>query len=80
MRKDENEWPKKFAVEDSAEVKTERKKAHVLTVVTEEITKIGNVIDIERFSSLGKLLRVTAWVKRFVTNLKQKREKRELKK
>ena len=78
LRKDESEWPKKFVLEDSVEVKTERKKAFVFTVVTDEAAKIGNVIDIERFSSLGKLLRVTAWVKRFITNLKQKREKREL--
>ena len=51
LRKDESEWPKKFVLEDSAEVKTERKKAFVFTVVTDEAAKIGNVIDIERFSS-----------------------------
>ena len=29
-------------------------------------------IDVERFSCVRKLLRVTAWVKRFVDNLKRK--------
>ena len=33
---------------------------------------IENVIDIKRFNSLQKLLRVTSWVKRFVNNLKKK--------
>ena len=38
---------------------------------------IKNVIDIERFNSLQKLLRVTSWVKRFVNNLKKKVLKKE---
>ena len=42
---------------------------------------IENVIDIKRFNSLQKLLRVTLWVKRFVNNLKMKvLEKETLKK
>ena len=38
---------------------------------------IKNVIDIKRFNSLQKPLRVTSWVKRFVKNLKQKVLKKE---
>ena len=38
---------------------------------------IENVIDIKRFNSLQKLLRVTSWVKRFVNNLKKKVLKKE---
>ena len=41
---------------------------------------IENVIDIKRFSSLQKLLRVTSWVKRFVNNLKKVLKKETSKK
>ena len=39
---------------------------------------IENVIDIKRFNSLKKLLRVTSWIKRFVNNLKMKVLKKEI--
>ena len=39
---------------------------------------IGNVIDIQRFNDLVKLLKVTAFVLRFVNNLKAKRDKKSL--
>ena len=38
---------------------------------------IENVIDVKRFKSLQKLLRVTLWVKRFVSNLRKKVLKKE---
>ena len=38
---------------------------------------IENVIDIKRFISLQKLLRVISWVKRFVNNLNKKVLKKE---
>ena len=41
---------------------------------------IENVIDIKRFNSLQKLLRVTSWVKRFVNNLKKVLKKETSKK
>ena len=74
-------WPKKFLLTESADVKEEMKKSVVLasTTARESVNTIGQAIDIERFSSLGKLLRVTAYVKRFVVNLRRKLEKREIK-
>ena len=38
---------------------------------------IENVIDVKRFKSLQKLLRVTLWFKRFVNNLRKKVLKKE---
>ena len=38
---------------------------------------IETVVDIKRFNSIQKLLRVTSWVKRFVNNLKKKVLKKE---
>ena len=80
LRKGEESWPTTLVLEDSTEIKEERKKICVLSVVTEKSEKLNNVVNVERFNSLDKLLRVTAWVKRFVNNLKHKKEKRELKK
>ena len=73
-------WPQTFPLTESVEVKEEMKKAAVLIATTsmESVDTIGQAIDIERFSSLGKLLRVSAYVKRFVSNLRKKYEKREM--
>ena len=73
-------WPQTFPLTESVEVKEEMKKAAVLITTTamESVNTIGQAIDIERFSSLGKLLRVSAYVKRFVSNLRKKYEKREM--
>ena len=50
----------------------ERKKAQVLSVQAEPIICLSNIIDINRCSSLGKLLRVTAYVRRFINNIKSR--------
>eukprot|EP00794_Sanderia_malayensis_P001256 gene1256-biopygen483 len=42
-------------------------------------TGIGQIVDIDRYSTLNRLLRITAWVKRAVANLKGKRNKGEVK-
>ena len=71
-------WPRDFSLEDSTEVKEERKKASVMLNVAQRSKQISEVIDLNRFSTLSKLLRVTAYVQRFLGNLRLKREKREL--
>lgn len=43
-------------------------------MVVEKQPRLSEIIDLSRFSTLSKVLRVTAWVKRFVENLKCKRE------
>ena len=81
LRESENNWPTSLVLEDSTEIKEERKRMPiVLSVVTEKVRTLSNVVNVERFNSLTKLLRVTAWVKRFVNNLKHKKEKRKLEK
>ena len=80
LRKCESEWPISLVLQNSNEVESERKKVCAFTVIEGEgIGKVGNVIALSRFSSLDKLLRVTAWVKRFLSNLKRAREKRNIK-
>ena len=63
-------WPKFNEVNVSVSVEEERKKVNVLSLQTEEIISISNVIDVNRYSSLSKLLRVTALVLRFLENIK----------
>ncbi len=65
--------------QNSREVKEERKKALIMTVATSQSYKISNLMEIERFSTAKRLLRVTSWVFRFVFNLKQKVGRREMK-
>ena len=82
LRKGEREWPTSLLIRESGEVAEERRKACVLSVITEEKkARVSNAIDINgKFNSLGRLLNVTAWVMRFIINVKQKREGKEMKK
>ena len=41
-------------------------------VFNEESYGIGNIMDINKYSKLKKLLRVTCWVRRFNKNIKNK--------
>ena len=74
----ERAWPKGILLSDSEEVKEEQRKSTVLSIVTEKQQRLFNVIDIHRYSTLGKLIKVTAWVKRFTESLKRKREGSDL--
>ena len=78
LRKPEGEWPKTMVLMESEDVKQEEKKSSTLSVVVEKQPRLREIIDLSRFSSLGKLLRVTVWVKRFVDNLKCRREGQDL--
>ena len=78
LTKGRNEWPKSLVIDESQEVGKERKKVNVLGVVVKEAKDISQVIDINRYSTFGKLLRVTAYVLRFIRNLKDRKEGKEL--
>ena len=78
MQEDEEKWPKFFPLEDSPDVGSERRKMNVMIAVQREKYGISNVVQIDRYGSLEKVLRVTAYVMRFVKNLKEKKAKREL--
>lgn len=49
-----------------------------ITKIEKEKENIENIIDINSFSSYKKLLRVTAWVKRFIENIRKKIKSEEL--
>ena len=78
LKKGRSEWPKSLVLDESDDVSKERKKVNVFATVVEEPQDICQVIDANRFSTLGKLLRVTAFVLRFIRNLKSKKEGKEL--
>ena len=77
---DREGWPKNIQVKESFEVSEERKKAAIAMTVTEGVTGLSQVVDINRFSKVGKLLRVTAYVKRFIRNVKKKMNGKEVNK
>ena len=62
-------WPVSKICETSES--TEEEKKVIVTLTNAEAKgEISNVIDIGRFSRLSKLLRVTAWVRRFQHNVR----------
>eukprot|EP00794_Sanderia_malayensis_P019569 gene19568-biopygen14530 len=77
LKKGEDQWPKKLEIRGSGEVGKEKNKMNVMVVSTNVQT--GQIIDIDKYSTLNRLLRITAWVKRVVANLKGKINKGEVK-
>ena len=73
-------WPNCSDFGEKNEALEEKKKS-IVVLGTIELSRndLENSIDISRFSSFNRLLRVTAWVLRFVKNIKLKQsENREL--
>ena len=79
LKENEGTWPRGMRLENMDGVNEETKNVTVLIKETETYPQIGNVIDINRFVSLRKLLRVTAMVKRFIENIEGGRAGRPLK-
>ena len=75
LQKGKESWPNWLPLEDSPDVSSEkRKSAQVMLITKNEEKKVSNVVNLERHGSLARLLRVTAYVMRFVSNLKKKRD------
>ena len=63
--------PVEFETEESS---LDMKKSCVLKVSIEETSNVESIMEIEKFSSLIKLYRVTAYVRRFIYNLRAKQK------
>eukprot|EP00112_Aurelia_sp_Birch-Aquarium-sp1_P002538 Seg128.14 transcript_id=Seg128.14/GoldUCD/mRNA.D3Y31 product="hypothetical protein" protein_id=Seg128.14/GoldUCD/D3Y31 len=75
LQKGKDCWPSWLPLEDSPDVSNEKKKsAQVMLITKKDEKRMSNVVKLERHGSLARLLRVTAYVMRFVRNLKKKRE------
>ncbi|XP_028404090.1 uncharacterized protein LOC114526763 [Dendronephthya gigantea] len=69
-----SDWPQLGDILPTPESKREEKKLSVnLMITVDSLYGISNLIKVNKFSSLTRLLRVTGWLKRFVANLKRKK-------
>jgi hypothetical protein len=70
------QWPSQpgHYQEDDSELKSPRNSVSTSTVNVTKIPSIMELMDASKYSSIGKLLRVTAYVLRFIYNLKQRRQ------
>ena len=66
-------WPCLESILPTSESKMEESFAVNLLINADSLFGISNVISLNKFSSLTKLLRLTAWVRRFAKNLKGKK-------
>jgi len=80
LRKGEEYWPKDFVAEESSDIDSERRNTPALVAITSKDMEKGlrAVMDLERYGSLHKLLRVTAYVLIFIKKLKSKRKGKDL--
>ena len=71
-------WPKQPVLEDTEESDKEKlKKDPKVLLATKSELGIGAVMDGSRFSKLQKLLRVTAWVTRFLWNVSATKNRKQ---
>ena len=68
----EEDWPEAIAVTDKAEVSKECRKVQAVFQLQNIAVMLQQAIDCKRFSKWRSLIRVTAWMIRFVDNLKAK--------
>ncbi|XP_065058886.1 uncharacterized protein LOC135686560 [Rhopilema esculentum] len=72
-------WPSQEEIAlNSEEVNCERKKVAVMVTTVEQPAGVSSLIDISKYSTLKRLLRVTSFVFRFGGNLKAKIEEKAL--
>ena len=64
-------WPQNIKLNESEDIVSEKKKCHII-VSNVECSSVHDLMDINRYSSIAKLLRVTAWVLRFIRNARTK--------
>lgn len=69
LTRPESEWPNS-EVSETPQSNEERKKLNVTVASVTRRIGATQVIDVNKFSNIGRLLRVTAWVKRFLHNSK----------
>ena len=78
LTQEESSWPTSQAITSTSESQEEMKKTSTVMIVdVQDSASVAKVVDIERHGTLRKLLRVTAWVLRFVQNSKPRCAKRK---
>ena len=70
LSQDENSWPTLGQENHRTPESTEEEKRTVTALTVMGEPHIGNIVNISYSSSFEKLVRITAWVMRFVNNLK----------
>ena len=75
----EDLWPRQKSLVPTIETCEEERKVAVMTIAVNEPCGIERVVEINKYSTLRKLYRVTAWVTRFCHNIsrRNKSDKRE---
>ena len=73
MTRDKDHWKNDTLYDISDEITSERKKAFVHVAIAKQETGIHNIMEVGKFSSFNKLLHVTAFVLRFISNLQAKK-------
>ena len=77
---DECEWLSQEFIISKVDEMEEKSKGECILILKVETSELGlgNIIDVNRYGSLQKLLRITAYVKRFARNVRIKKIGREV--
>nr|XP_042913096.1 uncharacterized protein LOC107448485 [Parasteatoda tepidariorum] len=72
----EENWPKNEENFRRADVDEEKRSKFIAVNYASENNVHDSIFDIHKFSSIEKVFRLTAWIRRFITNLRVKEEDR----
>ena len=70
-----DDWPKFEANEKTSTVIEEQKRSAVMLVEVTQPKGISSILDIKAFGMAERIFRVTAWILRFISNIKAKVKK-----
>lgn len=68
LSEEEDKWPIATCGTETFDSRAEEKSATTMIVETRELPSIANVISLSKYSSLLRLIRISAWVQRFARN------------
>ena len=70
---DQQSWPSLPELEKTEESETEKRNVNTTALISEKTQEgLEAIIDLQRYNSLHKVIRITAWVYRFVNNARLK--------
>ena len=70
---DQKSWPSLPGLEKTEESETEKRSVNTTALISEKTQEgLEAIIDLQRYNSLHKVIRITAWVYRFVNNARLK--------
>ena len=72
LRESDPECLREMKAESRRQIESDIHKSSTYSAVATELPNVESMIEYERYSSFERIIRITAWVQRFITNIRRK--------